>query len=962
MMKKILSKFLFFVFLLSSSAFCFEPTKKPILRIETGMHNAVIWRIGIDSKNRYIVTGSWDKTVRVWELFTGRLLKTLRPPIGEGNEGKIYAVDISPDGNTIACGGWTGWEWDRSHYVYFFDRRTGRLVDKISGLPNVIDHLAYSKDGRFIVLCLGGKNGIRVYRVSDLKLVAQDKNYGDNINGADFDFNGRLVTTSYDGYIRLYDKDFRLISKRKAFGGKRPYHISFSPDGEKIAVGFDDSTNIDVLSGKDLTYLYSPNTKGVNNGNLFSVTWSYDGKVLYSGGRYWGKFSKGFFICIRKWVDEGRGSYVDIPVSKNTIMQILPLRNGGVIFGTWEPSFGVLDSYDRKVIYKTPTIPDFRDGIKKFLVSYDGFKVQFGYRPWGKSPAVFSVIDRSLEIISSSSSGVKLYDLHSPILSAKGLSITNWRNTTNPKLNGRPIKLEKHEISRSISISPKKDSFLLGTEWYLRLFDRHGNRKWKVSVPSAVWDVNISGNGKVAVAAIGDGTIRWYRMSDGKEILALFPHIDKKRWILWTPSGYYDASADGENLIGWHVNNGKSHEADFYPISSFRDRFYRPQVIASLTRTLDESKALRVVSRKMGRKSSTSSILETLPPVVHIISPEDGEVVQDKNLKVIFRVKSQEPILKVRTFINGRPIEKRRGIGIRQKDKDIYKITVRLSEYISNISIIAVNRHGVSQADTVKVILKKMKRKDFVIKPKLYILAVGVSKYLNKDLQLTFPSKDVVDFVKVMKRQKGLLYRNVVAKVITDEKATKGEILDGLDWIQRETTSKDVAMIFFAGHGINDYAGIYYFLPADVNLNKLKRTALAFSDIKNTVSCIAGKVLVFMDTCHSGNVMGARRGVADINGVINELSSAENGAVVFASSTGKQYSLEDLKWGNGAFTKALVEGLSGKADYTGKGEITVKMLDLYLSEKVKELTRGRQTPTTIIPKAIGNFPIAVIMK
>jgi uncharacterized caspase-like protein len=93
--------------------------------------------------------------------------------------------------------------------------------------------------------------------------------------------------------------------------------------------------------------------------------------------------------------------------------------------------------------------------------------------------------------------------------------------------------------------------------------------------------------------------------------------------------------------------------------------------------------------------------------------------------------------------------------------------------------------------------------------------------------------------------------------------------------------------------------------------------------------------------------------------VVNELASAENGAVVFASSTGKQYSLEDDAWGNGAFTKALVEGLSGKADYSGKGTISINMLDLYLSERVKQLTGGKQTPTTTKPNTVPDFPIAL---
>ncbi len=102
-----------------------------------------------------------------------------------------------------------------------------------------------------------------------------------------------------------------------------------------------------------------------------------------------------------------------------------------------------------------------------------------------------------------------------------------------------------------------------------------------------------------------------------------------------------------------------------------------------------------------------------------------------------------------------------------------------------------------------------------------------------------------------------------------------------------------------------------------------------------------------------------KKGSNDITGIVNELASAENGVVVFASSTGRQYSLENPQWGNGAFTLALTEGLKGKADLMKKGKITVNMLDAYLAERVKELTKGEQTPTTTKPQTIPDFPIAV---
>jgi uncharacterized caspase-like protein len=325
----------------------------------------------------------------------------------------------------------------------------------------------------------------------------------------------------------------------------------------------------------------------------------------------------------------------------------------------------------------------------------------------------------------------------------------------------------------------------------------------------------------------------------------------------------------------------------------------------------------------------------------------------------MIRNPSGEPVTGIRALVDGRPAATQRGITIMPKGEDIREIRVVMPERDAEISIIAENKYSTSEPATVRVKWKGAKKDEFVIKPRLYVLAIGVSKYEDKSLALAFAAKDAKDFADAVTRQKEGLYRDVVVKALTDERASKDEILDGLEWLQRETTSKDVAMVFLAGHGVNDPSGVYYFLPVNVNTERLKRTGVAFSDIKNTVASLAGKTILFVDTCHSGNIMGARRAVADINAFVNELASAENGAVVFAASTGRQYSLEDPVWNNGAFTKALVEGISGKADYAGKGKITINMLDLYISERVKELTKGKQTPTTTKPNTVPDFPMAV---
>ncbi|MES0338088.1 MAG: hypothetical protein SFH39_17230 [Candidatus Magnetobacterium sp. LHC-1] len=552
----------------------------PILRIETGMHTAAIRRVATDAANRYLVTASDDKTVRVWELSTGRLIRTLRPPIGDGKEGMIYAVAMSPDGKTIACGGQTAWQWDGKASIYLFDRHSGGLINRISGLPEVIYHLTYSKDGKYLAAALWGGNGIRVFSARDYSQVAEDKNYGSDSYGLDFDPKGRLAVVSWDGYIRLYDSRFKLQAKGKPPGGNRPFSVSFSADGGKLAVGFDDSTKIDVLSGKDLSYLYSPDTKGVNNGNLFSVTWSRDGRYIYAGGRY----AKGWQWPILIWSGSTGDTHQTLSGANNTILHILPLNDGGIAFGSFEPAFGIVHRRGKRTLYVTPQTADYRSDINGVLVSDDGTKVRFEYDVSGKLSTAFDLSLRLLEADSSTKSDASLKP---PITSSDGLNVTDWKDSCNPKLNGKALKLQEYEESHSLAIAPNGESLLLGTEWRLRLFDKTGTQRWEVPVPGIAWSVNITGNGKLAVAAFSDGTIRWYRLSEGRELLAFFPHNDRNRWVLWTPSGHYDASPGGDDLIGWHVNNGKDKAADFYPASRFKATYYRPDVISRVLESLD---------------------------------------------------------------------------------------------------------------------------------------------------------------------------------------------------------------------------------------------------------------------------------------------------------------------------------------------------------------------------------------
>jgi uncharacterized caspase-like protein len=133
------------------------------------------------------------------------------------------------------------------------------------------------------------------------------------------------------------------------------------------------------------------------------------------------------------------------------------------------------------------------------------------------------------------------------------------------------------------------------------------------------------------------------------------------------------------------------------------------------------------------------------------------------------------------------------------------------------------------------------------------------------------------------------------------------------------------------------------------------------SEISRTLKQLAGNALFFFDTCHSGQAAGISfRGAMDYNKLINEIAGSAN-AIVLASSTGAEFSQERDEWQQGAFTKALLEGLSGAADVLPKdGIVTIDELNLYVKERVKELTGGLQHPVDLRPKETRNIAFAMV--
>jgi WD40 repeat protein len=403
--------------------------------------------------------------------------------------------------------------------------------------------------------------------------VAEDRNYGDSACGLSFAANGRLATTSLDGHIRIYGAEGQLATRARAPGGAQPFGIAFSPNDAQLAVGYHDATRVDVLSAQTLLRLFCPDTVGVNNGNLMTVAWLGDGARLAAAGVFHVKDERPILL----WTDGGKGPTQMLPGPVNSIQNLAPWE-GGVAFGASGPALGLLGKGGKRVLFRGPPMADMRNKVcEHFLVSSDGRRARFGVEPFSGDPCLSDLAGPTF-----TPSPTAPTDLHAADI--EGLAVTGWEDTTEPKLGGKTLTLDAYEMARSLAIAPDAQSFILGADWSLRRFDKGGKQLWRKPVPGTAWGVNLAREGRLILAAYGDGTIRWHRAADGEELLALFIHVPQepkadKRWVLWTPEGYYTASPGGEDLIGWHVNRGNDQAADFYPAETFRSTFHKPDIV-----------------------------------------------------------------------------------------------------------------------------------------------------------------------------------------------------------------------------------------------------------------------------------------------------------------------------------------------------------------------------------------------
>jgi hypothetical protein len=523
------------------------------------------------------------------------------------------------------------------------------------------------------------------------------------------------------------------------------------------------------------------------------------------------------------------------------------LPDSALLVAAADPFLALLEPDGRPRWAHSSPKADLRDQYDRFAVSADGTVVDFGFELRGKSPLRFDL--RALKL----SRDVPA-DHQTMRATQAGLAVEGWRHGLSPTLDSKPIELERYERSRSLAVHPDGNRFVLGAEWSLQSIDAEGKHLWKRKTPGIVWGVNITGDGRMVVAAYGDGTIRWHRMDDGRELLALYVLADKQNWVAWTPEGFYGATPGAFGVLQWQVNRGFDAAADTVPVSAI-PKLRRPDALALVLQELETARALGIADVKAARRE------------VQIAT-------------------------------------------------------------------------GSAKAPGAR----------------LHVLTVGVSDYGDKakDLRLKFADRDAQDVANALvNTQGGGLYAEVKPMFLHDREADKAGIFDALAVMERNmggSAGQDLAVIMFSGHGTM-IDNQFYLVPygADNSTpSRLKASAIPAAEFQGEIAKLAqhGRVLVLLDACRSEGLIG-KPGTNALSAadVLMRSALAASNVTVLTSSKADKLSREDERWEHGAFTKVLLDALSGSADDIDtdhNGVISMAELTAYVANHLSQLTGGDQ--------------------
>jgi len=965
---------------LFSSGHVLAQTTLPQPRVAYDMHSARINQIRATPDGTRVLSVSEDKTVRVWRFSDLALLRTLRTPSGPGPEGAVRALATLPDSRSVIVGGWTGLAWSGRAHLYRFELATGRMSVLPASFDSLIQALGISRDGRWLAVGLE-RGGLQVVDLTSGQAVAgrADPEYADALRFVEFGPDGTLATTSQDGCLRLYAPDGRRSFRNQYYAngaspsgqvctGSAMGGVRFSPDGQRLAWGQNERNEVVVMRVAGQVIERVIGSSDAQQRSLCCPIFSASGEQLLYHGAFEGPGPTPLYLA-----DLARPGQAPrrLDVGRQRFTNVLPLPGGDLVFSTDAPALVRLSAQGQVQAQAEPPNVDFRFDASRFRISADGRRLAFPRQGAAAADWVFAPLSGpagALQPLPAAAGADLAAALRAGARLALQAQLHEFSYLEPRRINGQALPLQKHQATRSWAGHATLPVVAVGTQWSVLLADEHAKPLWEQALPAPALQVVISADGRWVVAAVGDGSLRWYARETGREAMAAFVHRSQPQWVAWRPEGYYASSTQGDQYFGWQLNRGADREPDFLHAVQFERQLYRPDLLEA---TLGPAQPL---ARAAPRDALAQVLAAAAVPRVRVSSAEEtgrGTLALSVEVEATGR-----EVRELGVFVDGLPAlpAAQRVVAVPANGR------ARLNFEVPRLA--AGGRLRVEAETEVSIGLDETFTSARNVHPpppasraRLWALVAGVSNFTHLDRSSALPGalNDATALAGTLAAGAGRWPGGVQLVTLSERSQTpptKQALLAAVADIARQAQPEDTVLVFVASHGLPD-AAEYYIATRDTRPEDVARLDAAFrgqqraapgavpslisgTELVEALRRMPGRRLLVLDTCFAGLAGNG----ADPFVLVKRSASAQ--LAVISAASGDEQSLESPELGHGIFTYMLMKALRGELGTAGStgpspGALTLRALfDAVKPAVIAEVERLRAAqPTAAARQAIG---------